>query len=104
MGMNYLEAEARDPTMKRNVGGWKRQPIAVMGRNAQRRESIDIQLPLSVSRITRRENEHAVAEAAQMVSELLDRNCKAIQERGGVAGKETDGHRRPGCEVRGAKS
>ena len=93
VGVNDLEAEARNQAMERSGGGRDRQGIAVMSGNAEGRKSIDIRLRLAVSRIPLREDEDPVAKATQVSGELLNGDCQAVQQRGGVAGKKTDGHR-----------
>ena len=53
-------------------------------------------------RITRREDEDPVPEAAQVMGELLQGDREAIQERRGVAGKKTNSQKRSGFRVPGS--
>src|SRR5574337_1522686 len=55
VGMDNLETKAWNQTMKPHGGGWNRQGIAVMGRNAQRWEPVGVWLYL---RAARRSEEH----------------------------------------------
>jgi hypothetical protein len=56
-----------------------------------------------VPRITRREDEDPVPEAAQVMGELLQGDREAIQQRGKIAGEKADRQKRSRCEVQGAR-
>jgi hypothetical protein len=63
-----------------------------------------------VPRITRREDEDPVPEAAQVMGELLQGDREAIEQWEGIAGEKADRQGRAkrdvrcaGCDVRGAK-
>ena len=104
MSMNDLDAEGRNQTQKRRGGRKDRQRIAVMCRNAQRGNSIDIRfrlLPRSPE-IPRRKNMDPMAETTQMRGKLTNGDRKAVQQRRGVTGEKPDSHGYATCEVRGA--
>jgi hypothetical protein len=50
-----------------------------------------------VPRITRREDEDPVPEAAQVMGELLQGDRETIQQRGKIAGEKANRHRRDTC-------
>lgn len=54
-------------------------------------------------RITRREDEDPVPEAAQVMGELLNGDREAIEQWEGIAGEKTNSQKRSRCEVQGAR-
>jgi hypothetical protein len=93
--MDDLQPKAWNQTTKPHGGGWNRQGIAVMRRNAQRWKSVGVSLCLLAARVTRSKDVDPVAEATQVKGELLNGDREAVQQRGSVAGKKTDPHQAP---------